>query len=100
MEVGSRFLCPRGGLCLCWGVTIDQQRQNRRLQSLLPRPKGPRHHDQGIPPALTGSASHFRLQGERPSGDSTDVDSSPRRPPRKLTEPRFGYRMGKGETQG
>ena len=21
----------RGGLCLCWGVTIDLQRQNRRL---------------------------------------------------------------------
>ena len=29
-----------GGLCLCWGVTIDQQRQERRLQSLLPYPQG------------------------------------------------------------
>ena len=30
--------------------------------------------------AMTGSASRFRLQGELPSGDSTDTDSSPRRP--------------------
>ena len=30
----------RGGLCLCWGVTIDQQRKYRRLQSLLPHSQG------------------------------------------------------------
>ena len=29
----------RGGLCLCWGVAIDQLRQNGRRQSLQPRLK-------------------------------------------------------------
>ena len=36
--------------------------------------------DDRLPPALTGSASRFRLQGERSPGDSTDADSNPRRP--------------------
>ena len=57
-----------GGLCLCWGVTIDQQRQERRLQSLLPYPQETRRQHWGAPLGLTGSDSRFRLQGKRPSG--------------------------------
>ena len=40
----------RGGLCLCWGVTIDQQRQNGRLQPLLPRPQGQASRTRGYHP--------------------------------------------------
>ena len=59
----------RGGLCLCWGVTIDQTTSELTASISTAAPSRTRRQDQGVPPALTGSASRFRLQGECPSGD-------------------------------
>ena len=59
----------RGGLCLCWGVTIDQTTSELTASISTAAPSRTRRQDQGVPPALTGSASRSRLQGECPSGD-------------------------------
>ena len=68
---------PRGGLCRCWGVTIDQQLQMdgfnlyyRTFKDTPPRPGNTTRSDRlGLP---------FPTPGERSSGDSTDADSNPR----------------------
>ena len=75
MEVGSRFLCPRGGLCLCWGATVDQQHQidSFNLYYLALKDTSPR-------PGSTTRADWLSLPLTSPGRDSTNADSSPRRP--------------------
>ena len=56
----------RGGLCLCWGVAIDYQHCTWTASISTAALSRTGRQDQGVPPALTGSAYRFRLPRRAP----------------------------------